>query len=92
MQRKDDTDTLRHFRDPLTICQLNEVQRGNKSESARFKWRMSQIVERQSLAEEAKTYRKAAEKARNELAATGDFPKGIPEDGSWDVFLGLLYR
>ena len=92
MEREDDTDALRHFRDALTICQLNEVRRGNKGEFARVKWRMSQIMERQGLAEEAKTCRKAAEKTRNELAVTGDFPKGIPEDDSWDVFLGLLYR
>ena len=92
MQRRDDTEALRCFRDALTICQLNEVQRGNKGESARVKWRVSQIMERQGHAEEAKTYREAAEDTKMELAATGDYPKGIPEDDSWDVFVGLLYR
>lgn len=92
MQRGDDIEALRYFRDALTISQLNEVQRGNKGESARVKWRMSQIMEKQGLAEEARTYREAAEKTKKELAATGDYPKGITEDDSWDLFLGLLYR
>ena len=92
MQKGDDIEALRYFRDALTICQLNEVQRGNKGESARVKWRMSQIMEKQGLAEEARTYREAAEKTKKELAATGDYPKGVTEDDSWDAFLGLLYR
>ena len=92
MQRGDDTGALRYFRDALTICQLNEVQRGNQGESARVKWRMSQIMEKQGFAEEAKSYREAGEKTKKELAATGDYPQGITEDDTWDVFLGLLYR
>ena len=54
MQRGDDTEPLRFFREALAICQLNEVQRGNQRESARVKWRISQILEKQGLEEEAK--------------------------------------
>lgn len=92
MQRGNEVEAPRYFRDALTICQLNEAQRGNKGESARVKWRMSQIMEKQGLTDEAKTYREAGEETKKELAATGDYPKGITEDDSWDVFLGLLYR
>ena len=92
MQRADDMEALRYFRDALTICQLNEVQRGNKGESARVQSLMSQIMERQGLVEEAKTYREAGEKTKKELAATGDYPRGITKDGTLDVFTGILHR
>lgn len=45
MQRGNEVEALRYFRDALAIRQLNEAQRGNKGESARVKWRMSQIME-----------------------------------------------
>ncbi|KAL8647404.1 MAG: hypothetical protein Q9210_005582 [Variospora velana] len=82
IQRGNEVEALRYFRDALTICQLNKAQRGNKGESARVKWRMSQIMENQGLADEAKTYREAGEETKKELTATGDYPKGITEDNS----------
>ncbi|KAL9039792.1 MAG: hypothetical protein Q9214_004731 [Letrouitia sp. 1 TL-2023] len=42
-----DIEAIQHFRNALTICQLNEAQRGNQGESARVKWRLSQVLERQ---------------------------------------------
>ncbi|KAI9671547.1 MAG: hypothetical protein M1817_003599 [Caeruleum heppii] len=92
MQRDEDEEALRHFRDALTICQLNEAQRGNQGESVRVKWRMSQIMERQGLADEAQAYRAAAEETKQRLQATGDYAVGITADDSWDTFLGILYR
>lgn len=92
MQRGDEEEALRYFRDALTICQFNEAQRGNMGESARIKWRMSQLMEKQGLVDEAKVYREAGENTKKELAVTGDYPKGVTEDDSWDIFLGLLYR
>ena len=71
---------------------LGRLLRGNGGESARVQWRMSQIMEIQGLVEEANTYREAGGKTKKELAASGDYPKGITEDDTWDVFIGLLYR
>ena len=91
-QQGGEKEALRYFRDALATCEFNEARRGNKGESARLKWRMSQIMEKQGLVDEAKAYRAAAEETKEELMATGDYPTGVSEDDSWDVFLGLLYR
>ena len=90
--RGDDEAALVSLRDALTICEVNEAQRGNQGESARVKWRMSQILERQGMAAEAKETLDAAEETKKTLAATGDYAKGLTEDDSWDTFMGLLYR
>lgn len=92
MERGQEAETLRYFRDALAICQLNEAQQGNKGESARIKWRMSQIMENQGLADEAKIYRQAADEIKRDLTATGDYPESSTEDDSWEAFLSLPYR
>ena len=92
MLRGDDEEALRSFREALTICQINEVQRGNQGESARVKWRLSQILEKQGHCAQAKGYRDAAEETKKTLVATGDYAMGVTEEDSWDTFLGLLYR
>lgn len=88
----DDKEALRHLSDALTMCQLNEVQRGNQGESARVKWRMSQILERQGHLAEAKVFLKAAEEAKRSLQTTGDYPIPADEEESWNALVGLLYR
>jgi tetratricopeptide (TPR) repeat protein len=85
-------EALRHLRDALTICQLHEVRRGNKGESARVKWRTSQILVKQGLESEARTFRESAQKTKKELRDTGLYPDPAGEEESWDCFLGLLYR
>ncbi|KAL9612957.1 MAG: hypothetical protein Q9167_002486 [Letrouitia subvulpina] len=90
-----DIEAMQHFRNALTICQLNEAQRGNQGESARVKWRLSQVLERQVGQKKKDEAGRLAEEARhikNELSATGDYPMGRTEDEEWDAFVGLLYR
>ena len=48
MMQELDIDALRYFRDALTICQLNE-SKGNKGETARVQWWMSQFMKLQGM-------------------------------------------
>ncbi|KAF1957122.1 TPR-like protein [Byssothecium circinans] len=87
-----DNQAEKHLNEALAICQLNELQRGNKGESARVKWRLSQIMTRRGLMEDAKMLRDDAEETRKALEQTGDYASGQTGDSAWDVFMGLLYR
>jgi hypothetical protein len=55
--------------------QINDGQRGNQGESARVKWRMSQIMDGQGLTAEANVFLEAAEDAKEELQATRDYSR-----------------
>lgn len=93
LQLKGDLDTaLLHFEKALTICQINEPNRGNKGESARVQWRISQIFAAKGQQEDAKVLREAAEETKRVLHSTGDYAIVTDEDASWDTLLGLLYR
>ena len=87
-----DAQAEKHLKEALTICQLNELQRGNKGESARVKWRLSQVLTRKGLIKEAKAMKDEADKTRMFLDSTGDYNREQTGDAVWDVFLGLLYR
>lgn len=87
-----DTEAERHLKEALAICQLNELQRGNKGESARVKWRLSQLMTRKGLVAEAKAMKEDADATRTALDKTGDYNREQTGDAVWDVFLGLLYR
>ena len=81
----------KHLNEALAICQLNEVQRGNKGESARVKWRLSQILAGRGEMRDAEALQIDADQTKLELEKTGEYAKQTGED-AWDVFLGLLYR
>ena len=91
-RQKHDDDALRYFKQCLTICQLNEVKRGDRGESARVKWRISQILERRGLNLEAKVYRDAAEDTKAQLESMGLYPSVDDYNKPWDCFLSQIYR
>jgi tetratricopeptide (TPR) repeat protein len=75
-----------------SIAQMNEAGKGTQADSARVKWRMSQVMERQGMAAEAIAFRDAADATKRELLATGLFAQGSGEDQEYDSLVGLLYR
>ena len=87
-----DLEALRLFRDSLSIAQMNEVGKGTQADSARVKWRMSQVMERQGMAAEAKAFGKAADATKRKLLSTGLFAKGSGDEQEYDCLVGLLYR
>lgn len=92
MRQGNDIDALRLLRDALTICQMNEAGKGTQADSARVKWRMSQVMERQKITAQAKAYREAAEATKKALLATGLYARGVGEEQEYDSLVGLLYR
>lgn len=92
MHQGQDAEALRLFRDALSICEANEGGNGTQADSARVKWRMSQVMEREGREAEAKAYRDAAEKTKKELFATGLYAQGSGEEQEYDSLVGLLYR
>jgi tetratricopeptide (TPR) repeat protein len=88
-----DMEALRSFRDALSIAQMNEAGKGTQADSARVKWRMSQVMERRGMAAEAKAFNKAAEATKKKLLATGLFAQVSGEEElEYDSLVGLLYR
>lgn len=87
-----DEQALTYFGRCLTICQINESKRGDQGESARVKWRMSQVLDRQGKTNEAAAFRDAAENTKVALEHSGLFPHVDDPESSWDCFLGQLYR
>jgi hypothetical protein len=81
----------KYLNEALAIYQLNEVQRGNKGESAHVKWRLSQILVGREEMRDVEALQIDAEQTKLELEKTGEYAKQTGED-AWDVFLGLLYR
>lgn len=92
MRQGQDAEALRLLRDALTICQANEGGKGTQADSARVKWRMSQVMEREGMETEAQDYREDAEKTKKELFATGLYAQGSGEEEEYDSLVGLLYR
>jgi hypothetical protein len=92
MRQEKDMDALRLFRDSLAIVQINEAGKTTQADSARVKWRMSQVMGRQGMAAEAKAYREVAEKIKESLLAKGLFARGEGEEQEYDSLVGLLYR
>ncbi|KAL1875184.1 hypothetical protein Daus18300_003252 [Diaporthe australafricana] len=79
----------------LKICQLNEDHRGNQGESARVKWRISQIYRELGREDEARKLCDEAEETKRVLLSTGDYAvveDKDDKDASWDALVGLLYR
>ena len=91
-RRKNDEQALIYLRQALTITQFNEPRRGDQGESARVKWQISKIWDRQQRFADATTYRTAALRAKTELERTGLYPRAPDEEQSWDCFSDLVDR
>lgn len=87
-----DEQALRYLRQALEITQFNEARRGDQGESARVKWLISKIWERQGRAEDAEIYRTEALKTKKELERTGRHPKSPDAEQEWDCFSDLVDR
>ena len=88
-------EALTHFNDALIIIQFNELNNGTQSytgTSARCKWRISQVLEKQNMKVAAAKMRHEAEKIKDELYDTGLFVRRDQEDESWDTLVPLLFR
>ena len=85
-------DAICHFNDALTICLIHEKQRGDRGETARVQWRLSQIFSETGREVEAKAYLDAALDTRETLSATGKFAHSDDEEDAWDSFVGFLWR
>lgn len=84
--------SLEHLQKALVIAQLNEQQRGNSGESARVRWRISQVYWKTGRIEDAKTFYDGAVCVKKDLLASGEYATPEDEEGSWDALVGLLYR
>lgn len=87
-----DEQALNYLRQALIITQFNEPRRGDQGETARVKWQISKIWDRQGRMTDAITYRTAALRAKAELERTGLHPKAPDEEQSWDCFSDLVDR
>jgi len=81
-----DEQAKKHLNEASAICQLNELQRGNKGESARAKWRLAQILTREGLIEDAKAHRTEAEETKQALEKISSYNGEQKGDAAWDVF------
>lgn len=91
-RQKNDEQALVYLRQALRITQFNEPSRGDQGESARVKWQISKIWERQGRSADAATYKAAALRTKTELERTGMHPKAPDEDQAWDCFSDLVDR
>ncbi|KUJ20454.1 uncharacterized protein LY89DRAFT_771365 [Mollisia scopiformis] len=91
-QEEKDMEALRLFRDALLIAQQNSAGKETQADSARVKWRMSQVMEHQGTAAEAEAFKHAADATKRELLATNLFAQGSWKDQEYDSLVGLLYR
>ncbi|KAK4208503.1 hypothetical protein QBC37DRAFT_431898 [Rhypophila decipiens] len=87
-----DEQALNYLRQALIITQFNEPRRGDQGETARVKWQISKIWDRQGRTADAAMYRTAALRAKVELERTGLHPKAPDEEQSWDCFSDLVDR
>lgn len=87
-----DEQALAYLRHALTITQFNESGRGDQGESARVKWQISKIWERQRRLADATTYKAAALRTRTELERTKLYPRAPDEKQAWDCFSDLVDR
>lgn len=91
-QAQNDEEALTYLRQALMVTQFNEPRRGDQGESARVKWQISKIWDRQGRTADAATYRSAALKVKNELEQTGLYPTAPDEEQQWDCFTDLVDR
>jgi ATP/maltotriose-dependent transcriptional regulator MalT len=92
-KKQKDMEALRSFKDALSIAQMSEAGKGTQADSARVKWRMSQVMERQGMVAEAKAFSEAASATKEKLLATGLFATASgDEELEYDSLVGLLYR
>ncbi|KAH6627518.1 hypothetical protein F5144DRAFT_274148 [Chaetomium tenue] len=87
-----DEQALGYLRQALIITQFNEPLRGDQGETARVKWQISKIWDRQGRSADAAMYRSAALRAKLELERTGLHPTAPDEEQSWDCFTDLVDR
>lgn len=91
-QQKNDEQALAYLQQALTITQFNESRRGDQGESARVKWHISKIWDRQGRTADAATYRASALRTKFELEQTKLYPAAPDEEQSWDCFSDLVDR
>ncbi|KAJ5959309.1 Tetratricopeptide-like helical [Penicillium vulpinum] len=91
-QKRNDEQALEYLRDALRITQFNEPRRGDQGESARVKWQISKIWERQGRTADASTYKASALRAKLELEKTGLHPVAPDEEQGWDAFTDVVDR
>lgn len=91
-REKHDEQALGYLRQALIITQFNEPLRGDQGETARVKWQISKIWNRQGRSADAAMYRSAALRAKVELERTGLHPTAPDEEQSWDCFTDLVDR
>lgn len=84
--------SLEHLQRALVIAELNKQQRGNSGESARVRWRISQVYEKTGKTEDAKILYDGALCVKKDLLASGAYAMPEDEECSWDALVGLLYR
>ncbi len=99
MAQKDYGEALDLFRNALDICQLNEVQKGDKGESARVLWRMAQAFGFQGQHKAREDLAAAALTIFDSCHATGLYKVNArlngqepQNDTDWDGLMAFLYR
>jgi tetratricopeptide (TPR) repeat protein len=92
MQQQDLPKALECFEEALGICQLREVHKGDKGETARVKWRISQIKDMQGEHAEADISRLPTEATYDTLHATGKYTPGVDKEQGFDNLISFLYR
>ncbi|CAK7241120.1 MAG: hypothetical protein STHCBS139747_002578 [Sporothrix thermara] len=91
-RERNDEKALGYLKKALSITQFNEARRGDQGESARVKYKIADILERQGKVQEAATYRADAVAIKKKLEATKRYPKAPDEDQEWDCFSDLVDR
>jgi len=90
--KTNNNEALAYLRQALTITQFNEPRRGDQGESARVKWQISKIWERQERFADASTYRASALKTKNELEKARLYPRAPDKEQSLNCFSDLVDR
>jgi tetratricopeptide (TPR) repeat protein len=85
-------EALTRFQMALDITQLYESEKGDKGESARVLWRMSQALELQGRQAEASELKRAAKEIHETLYATGLYTAPSNEEEGWDNLQSFWYR
>ncbi|UKZ53095.1 hypothetical protein TrVGV298_006883 [Trichoderma virens] len=91
-REKNDEQALEYLQKALIITRFNESRRGDQGETARVKWQIAKIWDRQGRSADAATYRAAALRVKSELERLGLHPKAPDEEQSWDCFSDLVDR
>lgn len=86
---------LQHLQRAPVICQLNEPQRENSGESARVRWRISQVYDRMGNHQNARAFYESAVKEKEKLLATAEYAISDDDDDDeapWNALVSLLYK